>query len=410
MVNIVVTRKEANEISSNPGWALVFGRRKVGKTFMMLNFVPHDAYFHVRSDRSVTAKGIDLDVIPDFATFSKLATGLLRSGKTVVVDEFQRLPSNSLEDMTAIHPSGRLILTGSSMRVTNELFGGNSPLLGLLRPVSVGQIAASDILKATAPALGAEEAVWAAPALRDPWTIPFYKDGSFLESLSKTVKYVVPGLVGEIFTEDERALTRTYSSILSLIGAGYEDYKDIAGVLFSRGIVKTNGSSSVVPYMANMVGMGLLEEVRRYEDGRKVYRIPSFPVRLHYYLDSRYGISEREFAYSEVRQAAEDLARRGIEELAADLFCEELGGRKELLRRKDQELDVLVTVRNKPALVAEVKWGKASRSDVGAFLAKVSDFKCRKVFIARERVATDEAEVMTPADLIKIAKGLGARK
>ncbi|MDO9538033.1 MAG: ATP-binding protein, partial [Thermoplasmata archaeon] len=317
MVNIVVTRKEAKEITTNPGWALVFGRRKVGKTFMIQNFVPHDAYFHVRSDRSITARGIVLDVIPDFATFSKLTTTYLKSGKTVVVDEFQRLPPNLLEDLTAVHPGGRLILTGSSMRVANELLGGNSPLLGLLRPFNIGQIAASDILKGTASSLGAEEAVWTASALRDPWIIPFYRPGESLENLCQTVKYVVPGLIGEIFTEDERTLTRTYSSILSLVGAGYEDYRDIAGVLFSRGIVKNGTSSSVLPYMANMVDMGLLEVIRRSDDKRKVYRIPSFPVRLHYYLDSRYGISERDFVYSEVKQAAEDLARKAIEELVA---------------------------------------------------------------------------------------------
>jgi hypothetical protein len=400
MVNVVVIRKEAKEIATNPGWALVFGRRKVGKTFMIQNFVPYDAYFHVRSDRSITAKGIDLDVIPDFATFSKLATNFLKSGKTVVVDEFQRLPPNLLEDLTAVHPSGRLILTGSSMRVANELLGGNSPLLGLLRPFNIGQIAASDILKGTAPSLGAEEAVWAASALRDPWTIPFYRPGESLENLCRTVKYVVPGLIGEIFTEDERALTRTYSSILSLVGAGYEDYRDIAGVLFSRGTVKNGTSSSVLPYMANMVDMGLLEVIRRFDDKRKVYRIPSFPVRLHYYLDSRYGISDRDFIYSEVKLAAEDLARKAIEDLVADLFAEKLGGRKELLRRKEKELDVVITVRNKPALVAEVKWGAVTRKDITSFLAKTEDLRCRKVLVARKGIATDEVEVLTPGNLI----------
>ena len=406
MVKINVDRKEAELISSNPGWSLVFGRRKVGKTFMIQNFVPHDVYFHVRSDKAITASGIGLDIIPDFVTFSKLAASQLRSGKTVVVDEFQRLPPASLEDLTPAHPHGRLILTGSSMRVARELLAGNSPLLGFLRPFHVGQISASDILRGSAPVLGADEAVAMAPALRDPWTIPFHVPGESLESLCKMVKYVVPGLVGEIFTEDERALTRTYASILSLVGAGYEDYRDIAGVLFSRGTVKTGSSSSMLPYMENMVGMGLLETVRKYGERRKVYRIPSFPVRLHYYLDSRYGISEREFRYAEVKQAAEDLARRGVEELVADLFADMLGGRKELLRQKDREIDVLITVRNKPALVAEVKWGKATKAGVTDFLAKTEELKCRKVLVARKSFETDEVEVMTPEDLVAMAQTL----
>jgi AAA+ ATPase superfamily predicted ATPase len=406
MVNINVIRSEADEISANPGWSLVFGRRKVGKTYIMRNFVPHDVFIHVRSDRSIVATGMDLDIIPDADTLSKLVVGRLRAGKTVVIDEFQRLPVTSLESIATVHPNGRLILTGSSMQVANDLLGGNSPLLGLLRPFSIGQISASDILKATAPKLGAEEAIWAAPVLRDPWTIPFHIPGESLENLCKTIKYVVPGLVGEIFSEEHRALTKTYSSILSLVGAGYEDYREIAAVLLSRDFVKTGGSSSVLPYMANMVSMGLLEATARYGEKRKVYRIPSFPVRLHYYLDSRYGISERDFSYSEVKQAAEDLARRGIEELVADLFVEKLGGRKELLRQKDREIDVLITVRNRPVLAAEVKWGRATKADVTNFLAKTEGLKCRKVLVAKKSVATDEVEVMTPADLVGVASGI----
>ena len=69
-------------------------------------------------------------------------------------------------------------------------------------------------------------------------------------------------------------------------------------------------------------------------------------------------------------------------------------------------MDVLVTVRGRPALVAEVKWGKVAKADVGAFLSKVSDFKCRKVLVAKNRLDTDEVEVMTPADLLKVASGV----
>ena len=101
MVKIVLERSESSEISSNPGWALVFGRRKVGKTYMIQNFVPHDVYFSVHTDRSVSARGFDVTEFPEPATFTEAAKNLLSGGKTVVIDEFQRLPSGLLERLVA---------------------------------------------------------------------------------------------------------------------------------------------------------------------------------------------------------------------------------------------------------------------------------------------------------------------
>ena len=39
----------------------------------------------------------------------------LRSGKTVIIDEFQRISMGTLERIASVHPDGRLILSGSSM-------------------------------------------------------------------------------------------------------------------------------------------------------------------------------------------------------------------------------------------------------------------------------------------------------
>ena len=43
----VIQRKEAGEIAEAPGWLLVFGRRKVGKTFLVKNTLRWDVYFSV---------------------------------------------------------------------------------------------------------------------------------------------------------------------------------------------------------------------------------------------------------------------------------------------------------------------------------------------------------------------------
>ena len=407
MVHNRVARRVSEDIEANPSWSLIYGRRKVGKTFLIDNFVAHDVYFSVRVDRSISARGLVIDRFGDLDDFTRVVTDLLNEGKTVVIDEFQRLPMVVLEDISRTHPNGRLILTGSSMRVVERFTGRNSPLLGLVRPFKLGLIPPSDILVSLVEHMTPEEAVSSAPILRDPWTIPFNTSDRLLEDTVSMLPVVVPGLVGEIFTEDERVLTSTYSSILSMIGSGTTDHHRIADTLYRRGIIGSGSSSHVIPYMRNMVDMGLLERTKVYKKKKHTYSIPSIPIRLYYYLESRYGISDRAVDYREVSPAAEGLLRTGIEEFVGDLLAQMVGGRKEILKEARREVDVLIMFRKRPALVGEVKWGKVSRADIDDFLAKVEGMRCRKVFVCRRRVETDEVEVLTPEDLVEMATGEG---
>jgi len=402
MVQFVIPRDEANAINNNPGWSLVYGRRKVGKTFLIENFVKHDVYFSVRIDRSIFCKGFVVNELADLNSFKNSITDILENGKIVVIDEFQRLPIKLIEDISKIHPKGKLILTGSSLRVSSAILGQNSPLLGLLRPFKIGLIQPTSIIKTLSPYLNAEEIIEIAPVFRDPWTIPFYSKAGFLEGITQMIPFVVPGLIGEIFREDQRELTQTYSSILSLIGQGYINHHEIANILFSRGMIGSSATSSVIPYMKNMHVMGLLEKVRIFGKKKEVYKIPSFIINLYYYLQSRYNITEREFKFSEVKPAVINILNLAIEDILADIFAESLGGRKEILKTDETELDILITVRNKPALVGEVKWGNITKSNINRFLEKVNNFNCRKVLITKKKIDTQEVEIITPEEVINI--------
>lgn len=403
MVHERVARQISNDIDSNPSWSLVYGRRKVGKTFLVDNFVAHDVFFTVRVDRSISVRGLDVPFIHELDDLTRVVTELLNGGKTVVIDEFQRLPMVVIEDISRAHPSGRLILTGSSMRVVERYTGRNSPLLALVRPFRLDLIRPSDILASLVDRMSPEEAIAAAPILRDPWTIPFNVTGNLLEDTVAMLPTVVPGLVGEIFTEDERILTTTYSAILSMIGSGVTDHHRIADTLYRRKIIGSGSSSHVIPFMRNMVGMGLLERTQVYKRKKHVYSIPSLPIRMFYYLDSRYDISDRVVDFREVSPAAEGLLRTGIEEFVGDLLAQVVGGRKQVLKEANREIDVLILFRKRPALVGEVKWGKATRGDISNFLSKVEGMRCRKVFVCLRRIETDEVEVLTPKDLVEMA-------
>ena len=89
---IVIYRSEASEIRELKGWILLYGRRKVGKTFLIKNFLEYDSYFMVKRDGEILAEKFVLGEIGSANEFSRIATGLLKQGKTIVVDEFQRLP------------------------------------------------------------------------------------------------------------------------------------------------------------------------------------------------------------------------------------------------------------------------------------------------------------------------------
>jgi len=404
MVNFIIPRYETNAINNNPGWSLIYGRRKVGKTFLIENFIKYDVYFSVRIDRSVFCKGFIVNELSDLNAFKNSVTDLLQKDKTVVIDEFQRLPFRVIEDISKIHPKGKLILSGSSLRVSKSLLGQNSPLLGLLRPFKIGLVHPTNIIKFLSNKLEAEEIINIAPFFRDPWTIPFYSKRGFLESITQMLPFVVPGLIGEIFREDQRELTQTYSSILSLIGQGYTDHREIANILYSRSMISSSASSSVLPYMKNMHSMGLLDKVKVFGASKEKYIMPSFIMKLYYYLQSRYNITDREFKFAEVKPTVLHLLNLAIEDTVADIFTGFLSGRKEIFKTSEKELDILITVRNKHALVGEVKWGKLTKKDVGRFLEKVKNFDCKKVIITKKKLDTDEVEILTPVELIKYSQ------
>ena len=404
MVHKRVERRISDDIEANPSWSMIYGRRKVGKTYLVDNFVSHDVFFTVRVDRSISARGIDVPIISDLDAFTPIVTRLLDQDKTVVIDEFQRLPMVVMEDISRAHPNGRLILTGSSMRVVERYTGRNSPLLALVRPFKLDLIRPSDILVSLADCMPPEKALSSTPILRDPWTIPYNTSSNLLRDTIAVLPTVVPGLIGEIFTEDERTLTATYSAILSMIGSGVTDHHKIADTLYRRKMIGSGSSSHVIPYMRNMVGMGLLERTQVYKRKKDVYSIPSIPIRMFYYLDSRYDISDRAVDYREVSTAAEGLLRTGIEEFVGDLLAQVVGGRKQVLKEAKREIDVLIVFRKRLALVGEVKWGKATRRDISNFLMKVEGMRCRKVFVSRSPIESDEVEVLTPDDLVEMAR------
>lgn len=402
----IIHRDEADEIKKIPGWVLIYGRRKIGKTFLIKNFLDYDVFFRVNRDGSIGAEKFVITNISNIDDFAKAATELLSSNKTVVIDEFQRLPESVLERISTVHPKGKLIFSGSSMRVVKKMFGGKSPLLGLAMQYKLGLIKPVNMLRELSKIIGALQAVELAPYLADAWTIPFLrKEGESAKNLYEILKYskfTIPALVGEIFTEDEREFTRMYEAVLRLMGAGEWNYKNIASILAGRKLIDRADSSLVLPYIKNMVAMGLVEPLSLYSSKKKIYRLSSPIMEAFFYLDDKYDFEEAEVSFEEVKPAIEKLRSLAIQNFIGDLFAQAYNGKKEYYSTPSNELDFIITVRNKPVLTGEVKWGKYDNTDVKKFLDKSSFLDTEKVFVTKKKKETkiEGVKIMDVGDIL----------
>ena len=407
---IVVYRDEADELRSWKSWTLIYGRRKVGKTFLIKNFLPHDVYFRVGRDGKISAEKFVLAEMGSLQEFCRVVKDLLKQGKTVVIDEFQRLPEWAIEEIASVHPSGRAIFCGSSLRVVKRIFGGRSPLLGLVKEYRLGLVRPRNILRELAKRMDPVKAIELSPYLSEVWTVPLYEpEMASLEAIYDLLKYCrlsIPALVGEIFTEEERKLTKVYEAILRVIGAGEWDYRAVASVLTGRGLVERADSSLVLPYIKNLLMMGLLEELPLYLSKKKMYRCASPLMEAFYYLCDRYNFEEREVSFEEVRPTLERLRNLAIQNWVADFFAEVYHGKKEYLPTAEKEVDFIITRRGTPLVVGEVRWGKCDREEVVRFKEKTKGMRCRRVLVTKQELgfADEEIEVMLPEQLLELSQ------
>ncbi len=410
----IIYRDEVDEIKRLKGWIVIYGRRKVGKTFLIKNFLDYDSYFRIKRDGKILAEKFALNEINNLRDFSTSALDLLKQGKTIVIDEFQRLPESLLEEMAAIHPRGRVIFCGSSMRVIKRIFGARSPLLGLTLQYNLGLLRPVNALRELSKRAEILQAIELSPYISDVWTIPFLRmDKPSTEAVYEILRYskfTIPALTGEVFTEEERELTRTYETILRLIGAGVWDYREIAKTLTDRGMIARADSSLVLPYIKNLVEMGLVEPLPLFSSRKKMYKLTSSIMEAFYYLDDRYDFGEADVSFDEAGPTLEKLRNLAVQKWVGDFFAEIYQGRKEYFVTPEKEIDFIITVRNRPVVVGEVKWGRYNRADIIKFKEKTGHIHGKKVFVVKEKVGpeVDGVKIIDGKDMLKMAEGCRA--
>jgi AAA+ ATPase superfamily predicted ATPase len=123
---VKIERRERLEVREIKGWRLIYGRKKVGKTFLAINCLDHDEYYLVSRELTLILNWKDELSLEEGV---KKVVSYLRGRKTVVLDEFQRLPEKYYDWLASAYPNGTLVLLGSSLGVVHRVVEMNSPSL-----------------------------------------------------------------------------------------------------------------------------------------------------------------------------------------------------------------------------------------------------------------------------------------
>lgn len=400
-MSYVIRRKEADALTGKKQWLLVYGRRKVGKTFLLKELCKFENYYAVKKDRGVI--GINGEI--SMGDMIKEAKKLLSEGKTVVIDEFQRLEEGILEELALLHPNGKLILSGSSMRVARRIFEPQSPLLGFFTPFKIGFISPADMLLSLKNEFDESSLIEMCTFLREPWVIPIYNKEraiDFVYELITQSKYTIKALIGEIFTEEERELTKKYDAILSIIGSGIWNTRDLTSLLYARKLIPESSPTHVIQYLKNLEEIELVESIKMHKTKTKYYRIASPIMNIYYYLDSKYDISNRAVSLDEIRPTLDKLIKLEIQNFIADIFSELYNGRKEYFISEGREVDFIITRRNKPEIIGEVKWKSLSSEDISSFKKGSVGLYGKKVIICKDsNVKSENVEIISSKELIQ---------
>ncbi|MFW5846916.1 MAG: AAA family ATPase [Nanoarchaeota archaeon] len=381
-MDYIIKRQDTQKILKGKSWLLLYGRRKIGKTFLLRELCKFKEIYTIKQDLSVISKNKNLSL----SEMIKEVKDLLLKNKTVVIDEFQRLDMGILEEISLLHPKGRLILSGSSLRIIKKIFEVQSPVLGFFTPLKIEFIKPSDMLFNLKKKDFNEKILELSSFLKEPWLIPIYNNEDILEFVYNLViqsKQIITALVGEIFNEEERELSQKYLVLLHLIGSGVWNTKELTSIMYSRNLIPSPSQTHIIQYLKNLEEMELVESIKLNKSKGNYYRLFSPLMNIYYYLDSRYNISDRKISLDEVKPTLQKLINFEIQNFVADLFAEIYQGRKEYFVSSEKEIDFIITSRNKIKIIGEVKWKKVDKRDIEKFVINSENFNAEKILICK---------------------------
>jgi len=385
---------------------------------MVRLLVPWDLYATVTRDGAVIAEdeeGARLLGVEEAVT---RALKVLRRGGVVVIDEFQRLPERHWQLLSIAHPEGQLVLVASSLGIVARVFSRNSPLLGLVAPERIDIIRLGDAVVSLAPRLGPRRAVLWGVLLREPWltSMPGVLRGepwSWVAENAQLLYGVAQSLVGEVFSEEERRLTRLYDAVLRLLGDGVWDAKALAARLYERGLIESPSPSTVTGVLDKLASMGLVTRTRLWRTrGRRIYYRHASPLLgIIYGLVERHAVDEYPAPVGSLENSSLSLYSRELQFSLAELLAEHHEGLPAYTilpgGRGDVDIVVLDKRARRPLAAYEVKLGTCSREDYSKALERARAVAAERAGIICLKHPLDEPprglELLGPEEIHRIA-------
>ncbi len=384
-MRIIPRRIDVSRIKKSEPWVMVFGRRKTGKTFLVENFMNYEKFFFVNRDSTVLDK--NTGEIYTYKEFVKILREIIES-KSVVIDEFHRLPENFLDFLHSLGIKGKLILITSTLWLAKNLMSTGKPLLGMVRPVRIDLVDEREIINELSKTLKGKELIESAVYLREVMLIPSYKTGirKFLTDFLIDGKIIIKELVGEIFTEEEKELTNVYEGVMKAVAQGKNVSTEISTFLFSRGLIAKDNPGTVQKYLNTLVEMGILERIKVFNKKRFRYFHKSPLIDLHYYLEGKYSYTEVETQQEFIKKVVNEKLPKHVEQFFRNLLVKIFGLQCNLIEEKNMEIDISLFEFQSPKIVAEVKWKKkVSNKEIKNIEEKLNKFrKCQKILIVPE--------------------------
>ncbi|NHV06339.1 MAG: AAA family ATPase [Thaumarchaeota archaeon] len=420
---IVISRREEEAIRSLKGWILVYGRRKTGKTFLLRRLFAQSHYFIITRSSGVLVEDENELSYVGLEEAIGLIRRLLEEKEVVILDEFQRLPDSYWEALALQHPNGKLILSGSSFGILKKVFEKKSPLLGLFSPFKMDLISYSDAilsLRKVCPSL--KDALLWGLIVRDPWVIPMVSLNRNVvsEICNKAYYFLVSasGLIGEVFEEEERALTKVYDAVIRLVGEGLWKSTEISGILTSNNLI-SGGLPTVTGLLERLVGMGILEKITLWKTrgSRHYFKHRSPLLSIVYYLDQKLNITE--VAYRKVDQnLVLSAIGKEFQFSLGEMLAEYLGGRRSYTILPDGKGDIDIVIldsRGKTPIIGyEVKIGEIDENEAKKSVELIHSFGIPRAGLISATKKPPKVpgsyEEFGPEELMNIAKTIGSKK
>ena len=342
------------------------------------------------------------------------ALRVLVDGGTVVIDEFQRLPEDYWDLIGVRHgeAKGRLILCGSSLGVARKVFDRRSPLLGLLEPILIDLASPEDTIASLAKHLRPKEAILWAVLARDPWILSLVRpEGSPWRKIINKAENLAPvavSLTGEVFTEEEKQLTRLYDAVLRLLAQRYWSSKALAQKLYEAHLLSGPQPGIVTGLLSQLEDVGLVEKIRLWKTRRNRYyykhRSPLLSILL------RVGeLVEESGIRPDPQSVMYDLALE-TQFMLGELLTKHhnLVRAYTILPHDEGDIDiVLLSKGRKPVIAYEVKEGEVMRSEVRKATERIRKYGIPRAGIISltEKPPTENSdETLGPEEIIAIAK------